>query len=117
MTDVLFLSIAFGDLVLLAIVLVLVGRAAGDCPQIGGAARVATLVVTTGFAAIGTGVVLLIASTLPVLMQGEIMGLYVALGLVGIALGIGFYSAASALRDLLKTAPRPDSSDVEPAAA
>ncbi len=113
MTDILFLPIAFAALVLLAIVLVVVGRAAGDCPQIGGAARVATLVVTTGFAAIGTGVILLIAASLPVLMQGQVMGLYVALGLVGIALGIGFYNAASALRDILKTAPRPDSPDVE----
>ena len=117
MTDILFLSIAFAGLVSLAVVLVLIGRAAGDCPQIGGAARPATLVVTTGFAAIGTGVILLIAATLPVLMQGLVMGLYVALGLVGIALGIGFYNAAGALRDILDTAPKPVSPGVEPAAA
>lgn len=107
MTEILFLSIAFAGLAALATVLIVIGRAAADCPQIGGAARVVTLVVTTGFAAIGAGVILIAASMLPLLALGRATGLYIALGLVGIALGIGFYNAAGMLRDALQAAPKP----------
>jgi len=117
MTDLLYLSIAFAGLASLAAVLVLIGRAASDCPETGGAARVASLVVTTGFSAIGAGVILLIASALPVLMQGRVMGLYVALGLVALVLGVGFYNAASAMREILSAAPKSAKPAVEQVAA
>lgn len=107
MTDILFLAIAFAGLAALGFVLLRIGKAAADCPQIGGAARVLTMVVTTGFAAIGAGVIMIGAAALPVLASGHATGLYIALGLVAIALGIGFYNAAAVLRDALKAAPRP----------
>jgi hypothetical protein len=108
MTDILFLLLAFAGLAILAGVLVVIGRAAAECPQLGGAARVATLVVTTGFAALGAGAIMLIAAVLPALSSSWMMGLYFALGIASIALGIGFYNAASMLREILKSAPRPE---------
>lgn len=106
MTDILFLALAFSGLAALASVLALVGRAAGTCPDSRDAARVATLVVTTGFAAIGAGLVLMIAAALPVLATGSLTALYVSLGFAAIALGIGFYTAATTLRDILAGAAR-----------
>lgn len=102
MTDIIYLTVSISGLAALAVVLALVGRAAGTCPDNRDAARVATLVVTTGFAAIGAGVVLIIAAALPVLATGSATALYVALGISAIALGIGFYSAATTLRDILR---------------
>lgn len=117
MTDVLFLSIAFAGLAALGAVLVLIGRAAAECPQTRGAARLGTMVVTTGFSAIGSGVLLIIAAILPILIRGSIDGLYVALGIAAIALGIGFYSAATMLRDILKSAQAPGRSESGAAAS
>lgn len=104
MTDQIFLSIGFAGLAALCGVLIVIGRAATECPQIGAAARVGTIVITTGFASIGAGVIALIAALLPVIVTEEYNGLYLALGLAAIALGIGFYSAATTLRDVLKAA-------------
>ena len=104
MTDITYLIVSFAGLAALATVLALVGRAAGTCPDSRDAVRVATLVVTTGFAAIGAGVVLIIAAALPVLAAGTATALYVALGISSIVLGIGFYTAATTLRDILKAA-------------
>lgn len=104
MTDILFLSIAFGGLVALAAVLVLTGRLASVCPESRNAARLATLVVTTGYAAIGAGVIALIGAMLPQLAELEGSGLYLTLGLTSIALGIGFFFAVGQLRDTIRAA-------------
>ncbi len=108
MTDIVYLAAGFTGLAALCVVLVVIGRAAADCPQIGAAARVGTLVVTTGFAAIGAGIIGLIGAALPLLLEGRANGLYIALGCVAIALGIGFYNAATTLREILRSAPRAD---------
>ncbi|MEM9138545.1 MAG: hypothetical protein AAGB15_01820 [Pseudomonadota bacterium] len=109
MTDLIYLGGGFAALLALCVVLVVIGRAAAECPQLAGAAKVGTLVITTGFAAIGTGIIALIGAALPFLMTGQVNGLYLALGMVSIALGIGFYNAATTLRDLLRAArPMPD---------
>lgn len=103
MIDALYLSLAFTGLAALAAVLVLIGRMAQECPETAGAARLGTWVVVTGFAAIGAGVIALIGAALPYVLQGGKSGLYLTLGLVAVALGIGFYNAATTLRDILKT--------------
>ncbi|MEM7060589.1 MAG: hypothetical protein AAF557_23665 [Pseudomonadota bacterium] len=107
MTDLIFLGLGFAGLIALCVVLVVIGRAASDCPQIAAAARVGTIVVTTGFAAIGAGLIALIATALPFLVEQQYNGLYLALGLTAIALGLGFYSAATTLRDVLNAARPP----------
>lgn len=107
MTDIVYFIIAFVGLAGLCTVLAIIGRAAGECPQIGAAAKVGTWVVTTGFCAIGVGIIALGAAFLPLLMSGRSDGLYLAIGLVSIVLGIGFSQAADTLRNILKAAPRP----------
>lgn len=104
MIDAIYLSLAFTALSALAGVLILIGRMAQDCPETSGAARLGTWVVVTGFAAIGTGLIALIGAALPYLLGGGKSGLYLTLGMVAIALGIGFYNAATTLRDILKSA-------------
>ena len=49
----------------------------------------------------------LIGSGLPYLLAGEAGGLYLAVGCVSIALGLGFTYAADTLRWILRAAPRP----------
>lgn len=107
MTQVAFLTLGFTGLLALAAVLVVIGRAAAACPQIGAAARVGTLVITTGFLALGAGAIAIIGAFLPVLVAGEVNGLYLALGFLALALGLGFSTAAVRLRDILNAAPRP----------
>jgi hypothetical protein len=112
MTDIIYLATGFTGLIALCVVLVIIGRAASKCPQIGAAARVGTLVVTTGFAAIGAGVIALIGAALPLLIEGRANGLYIAIGCVAIALGVGFYNAATTLREILRSAPRPEGTPI-----
>lgn len=106
MTDILYFSIALSGLTALCAVLVVIGRAAAECPQTAGAARLGTWVITAGFAAIGVGIVALVGAILPVLESGRASGLYLATGIVAIVLGIGFYNAAQVLRDLMKEAQK-----------
>ena len=106
MTDVLYFSLGFAGLSALSVVLVIIGRAAAACPQIGASAKVGTLVITTGFVALGVGAIALIGAFLPLLVEGRASGLYLALGFLSLALGLGFSSAAVRLRDILNAAPK-----------
>ncbi|MEO0913630.1 MAG: hypothetical protein AAFY59_11680, partial [Pseudomonadota bacterium] len=62
------------------------------------------LTIMTGFAALGFGVIALIAAIFPLLAEGNLSPLYTALGLAAIALGIGFTFAAGQLRDVVRDA-------------
>jgi hypothetical protein len=106
LTDVIYLGFSFTGLAALATILALIGRMAVDCPQMGPAARLGTWVVTTGFVAMGTGVIGVIGAFLPTLLDGRGSGIYLSVGVVAIALGTGFYFAASGLRDILTAARR-----------
>ncbi|MEL6478602.1 MAG: hypothetical protein AAFR17_14830 [Pseudomonadota bacterium] len=102
MTDLIYFSGAILGLAALAAVLVVIGKAAAECPQTAGAARLGTWVVTTGFVTLGFGVVAIIGAFLPMLLEGQANGLYIAAGAASIALGIGFWQAATTLRDILQ---------------
>ncbi|MEL6575757.1 MAG: hypothetical protein AAFQ81_07690 [Pseudomonadota bacterium] len=104
---VLYFLVSLAGLLAVGAVLVLIGKAAQACPQTAGAARLGTLVVTTAFLAIGAGVITLIGAALPVLSAGAATGLFVAIGLAFIALGLGFQYAAVTLRDILNGASAP----------
>lgn len=106
MTDTIYFTLGFTGLASLALILVLIGRAAAACPQIGASARVGTLVITTGFVALGIGAIALIGAFLPLLTEGRASGLYLALGFLSLSLGLGFSHAAVRLRDILNAAPR-----------
>ncbi|MEM7499693.1 MAG: hypothetical protein AAF371_17105 [Pseudomonadota bacterium] len=105
-TDLIYFAVSLAGLLSVATVLVAIGKAAQACPQTAGAARLGTLVVTTAFLAIGAGVIVLIGAALPLLAQGAATGLYIAIGLAFVALGLGFQYAAVTLRDILATAVR-----------
>ena len=107
MTDMLYFSLGFAGLAALSVVLVIIGRAAAACPQIGASAKVGTLVITTGFVALGVGAIAIIGAFLPLLVEGRASGLYLALGFLALALGLGFSTAAVRLRDILNAAPQP----------
>lgn len=107
MTDIIYLTVGLLGLGALCTVLAVIGRVAGACPQIGAAARVGTWVVVTAFAAIGAGIISLGGALLPQLIEGRGDGLYLAIGCVAIALGVGFAQAAGTLRQILRDAPRP----------
>ncbi|MEL7468394.1 MAG: hypothetical protein AAFN27_08060 [Pseudomonadota bacterium] len=107
MTDLVYFALGFAGLGALAVILAIIGKAASACPQIGAAARVGTLVITTGFIALGAGAVAIIGAFLPLLAEGRASGLYLALGFLSLALGLGFSGAAIRLRDILNAAPRP----------
>ncbi|MEL6196715.1 MAG: hypothetical protein AAFT19_02605 [Pseudomonadota bacterium] len=102
--DATYFAAAFAGLAALAAILVVIGRAAAECPLTASAARLGTWVVTTGFVTLGIGVVALIGAFLPLLLRSDFQGLYTAIGLIFLALGFGFYLAASMLRDILGAA-------------
>ena len=113
MTDTIYFSFGIAGLAALALVLVIIGRAAAACPQIGASAKVGTLVITTGFLALGVGAIALIGAFLPLLTEGRASGLYLALGFLSLALGLGFSNAAVRLRDILNSASKPQIMDEE----
>ncbi len=55
----------------------------------------------------GVGAIALIGAFLPLLAEGRASGLYLALGFLSLALGLGFSNAAIRLRDILNAAPTP----------
>ena len=55
----------------------------------------------------------LIGAFLLLLTEGRASGLYLALGFLSLALGLGFSNAAVRLRDILNSAPKPQIMDEE----
>lgn len=104
MTELLFYPVGLAGLLALCLMLIVIGRAARECPETAAAARLGALIITTGFATIGTGVIALIGAALPIFGSGKAEALPLALGFVSIALGVGFWNAASMLRDILREA-------------
>lgn len=93
----------------LAAMILKIGQMLGDCPQTGAAARAAAVTITTGFVAIGIGMVLLIFTAI-MLMDGDaLLSFLTALGLAAMALGLGFTHAVSTLRAVVsRTQPSQD---------
>ncbi len=102
--EILYFSLVFTGLGLLCLIVWKVGEAMADCPATGRAARAGALTIMTGFAALGFGVISLIAAIFPLLQEGNLSLLYTALGPAAIALGIGFTFAAGQLRAVVRDA-------------
>ncbi|MDG1471015.1 MAG: hypothetical protein P8Q26_05565 [Ascidiaceihabitans sp.] len=106
-----YIAIAAGGLIALALMILKIGQMIGDCPQSKAAARAAAVTITTGFAAIGAGGVILIGAVLPILRDEPLAALMLALGFAALCLGLGFTHAVATLRavvsDVMAPAVRP----------
>lgn len=111
-----YFAIALGMLLGLARMILTIGRTLGDCPETGRRARTAAVTIATGFAAIGTGGVILIASALPTINGGTPVLLF-ALGLACLVLGLGFVHAVRQLRDVVQPRRAPVTAVSEPVLA
>jgi len=116
LTTLIYLALAFGGLTALSIMILKIGALLEDCPQSNAKARMAAITITTGFAAIGTGGVILIGALLPMLQDVALNGLFPALGLVALCLGLGFTHAVATLRAVLTERPEVARPDLEPVA-
>ena len=93
-----YILMAFGGVVALAVMILRIGALMGDCPDSAARARTAALTIATGFAAIGTGGVILIGAAIPVLEASPVGALMIALGSAALCLGLGFTHAVATLR-------------------
>lgn len=85
-------------LVALCYMLMKIGALMATCPINGPQIRISALSITTGFATIGLGGLILLAAALVVLAEFEIAALASALGLGALCLGLGFTQAVATLR-------------------
>ena len=82
-----------------------IGDALADCPTTGRAARAGSLTIVTGFVAIGSGGVLIIAAAVFMSLTNiAVEGVMAALGLSILCLGLGFTHAVATLRDVVAQA-------------
>lgn len=92
--------LALGTLIALSGMILKTGPLLATRPQTNPATKAATVTITTGFAAIGAGGVILIGAALPVLSRSPVL----ALGLAALCLGLGFSHAVATLRAVLTRA-------------
>ncbi|MEM6546531.1 MAG: hypothetical protein AAF713_02180 [Pseudomonadota bacterium] len=83
------LVIALGGLGVLSMILANIGRPAANCPEIAHAAYLGTWVLTSAFVTLGIGAIALTGAWLPLLLEGNPQRLFMPVGVVSIALGIG----------------------------
>ncbi len=102
---------------LLSFMILKIGALMSECPQGEAdntpAARTAAITIATGFAAIGSGGVLLIGAVLPLLADMPELGVAIGLGFAALCLGLGFTQAATTLRTVLSP-PAPETPALKP---
>ena len=101
---VIYALIGICGLTALAIMILRIGNMIGDCPKSKGAARAAAVTITTGFAAIGAGGVIMIGALLPLMPLKPDAVLMLALGFAALCLGLGFTHAIGILRAVVMDA-------------
>ncbi len=104
----LYFALSFGILAAMTGMILKIGKAIGNCPQTTNAARAASITISTGYLTIGAGGVFLVATILPIIHQSQLNILMLALGIVCVALGLGFSNAIITLRAAIRptqTAP------------
>ncbi|QUJ75602.1 hypothetical protein KDD17_11620 [Sulfitobacter albidus] len=100
----LYIVLTLGGVAALAAMILRIGTMLGDCPQSRATARAAAVTIATGFAAIGTGGVILIGAGLPLLANVPFAGFLGITGLAALCLGLGFTHAVHVLRALMQDA-------------
>ncbi len=98
-----YLSLGLLMLLCMALMILRIGTLLGDCPKSGRAARAGSVTIATGYAMVGLGGVVLIGAAIP-LLEGGLVALLPALGLVAICLGLGFSHAVAILRAVVREA-------------
>jgi len=84
-----------------------IGHALSDCPTTGRAARAGSLTIVTGFIAIGTGAVMIMAAgVFTTFASIGIEAAFAAIGLSLLGLGLGFTHAIATLRDVVAQAAK-----------
>ncbi|MCP4820614.1 MAG: hypothetical protein GY883_15580 [Shimia sp.] len=101
-----YLALGTGLVALMSVMILHIGAMVGDCPQSSRAAKAAARTIAAGYAVIGLGTVVLLATLLPALDLG-LLGILPLTGLVAIGLGLGFTSAVDTLRAMVQTAAMP----------
>lgn len=82
-----------------------IGEALTDCPIAGRAARAGALTIVTGFVAIGTGAVMIVAAGIFTAFSGiSVDAILASIGLSLLGLGLGFTHAIATLRDVVAQA-------------
>ncbi|MEJ8562844.1 hypothetical protein QTO30_17590 [Yoonia sp. GPGPB17] len=82
-----------------------IGDALSDCPATGRAAKAGSLTIVTGFVAIGTGAVMIIAAGIFTALAGiNVETVLAAIGVSLLGLGLGFTHAIATLRDVVAQA-------------
>lgn len=99
----LYFGVGLAALACLSTMILLIGRDLATCPVRGRALRVGSISTATGFAAIGLGGLILAVPAVTLFAESA-TGLFIALGLVLIALGLGFTNAVAILRGLTRDA-------------
>ncbi|MEP4036911.1 hypothetical protein [Pseudophaeobacter sp.] len=99
----LYLGLGLLMLLSMALMILKIGSLLGDCPRTGRAAKAAAVTIATGYAMVGLGGVVLIGAAIP-LLEGGLLALLPALGLVAICLGLGFSHAVATLRAVVREA-------------
>lgn len=99
----LYFSLGLLMLLCMARMILRIGTLLGDCPHSGRAARAGSVTIATGYAMVGLGGVVLIGAVIP-LLEGGLLSLLPALGLVPICLGLGFSHAVATLRAVVREA-------------
>ncbi|THH34410.1 hypothetical protein E4Z66_18410 [Aliishimia ponticola] len=74
-----------------------VGTLSAECPEQASAARISAFSIATGFAATGTGGVLLIGALMLIVPETHTIALAFCLGLAALCLGLGFSHAVATL--------------------
>ena len=110
---VFYIPFALTAVVVLTLMILHIGALAGDCPVTRARARAVSTSVATGFAAIGTGGVIIIGAALPILGEAPVVALMLTLGFAALCLGLGFTHAMGTLRAALTslqgaTLPKPE---------
>lgn len=103
--SLIYLIFALGALTALSVMILRIGALLETCPDNGPSVRPAIITVATGFAAIGSGGVILIGALVPMLSGAPLVGFFAALGLTSLCLGLGFTQAMATLRAVLDPPP------------
>lgn len=102
-----YVTLALGALIALSGMILKIGTLLAACPQNTPATKAVAVTITTGFAAIGAGGVILIGAALPLLVKSPVLALMLGLGLAALCLGLGFSHAVATLRAVLAQADIP----------
>lgn len=100
-----YFAAALAVLIALALMILAITRALGDCPEKGARARAAGVTLATGYLALGAGAVMLIGAFAT--LSPGLETIFFCLGLACIILGLGFTQAVTMLRAVVDGAVKP----------